>query len=127
MQLRLCDVGIAMLAMRMGSPISPLPATMLTVLALSLAVPAIAVTINNLTVTITVNGLGGTSVFRVTDINDDGVVTLNVADQLVSQIQAAFGTSTFAFPGSYTATFQVDGQTLTAALSSSDTFILEFV
>lgn len=113
--------------MRLNAPVSFVPATMLAVLAVAVAVPAIAVTINRLTVTITVDGFAGTGVFRVTDINDDGVVTLDVADQLVSQIQAAFGTSYFAFPGQYMASFEVDGKVLTATLQSSETFILNFV
>lgn len=102
---------------------------MLAVLLGAMASTTFAVTVNRLTVTITADGHTATSMFRVTDIDDDGMVTLNVADQLVADIQAAFGTSTFAFPAvtPYAATFTFDGRTLTVSLQSSDMFVLQFV
>jgi hypothetical protein len=85
-----------------------------------------AVTFHNLTVTVTVNGQTSTATFRVVDVNSDGTVSLAVGSALLSQINDAFGTTTFAFPGSFTGTFTVNGSTVTVTLSSTDTFILQF-
>jgi len=85
-----------------------------------------AVTFHNLTVTVTVNGQTSTGTFRVVDVNSDGSVSLAVGSGLLSQIKGAFGTTTFAFPGSYTGTFTVNGSTVTVTLSSTDTFTLQF-
>ena len=100
---------------------------MLAVMSVAVTAPmAHAVTFHNLTVTVTVNGQTSTSTFRVVDVNSDGTVTLAVGSGLLSQIKAAFGTTTFVFPGSYTGTFTISGSTVTVTLSSTDTFTLQF-
>ncbi len=105
---------------------------MLTVLASGLGVPsASAVTVYSLTVTASVDGQTATSTLKAVDFNDDGVIQLDVSDSTLGQIQAAFGTSEFVFPGTYTgtSTFTFHGRTITTTvtLQSDDTFILRFV
>lgn len=100
---------------------------MLAVMSVAVTAPlAHAVTFFNLSVTVTVDGHTSTGTFRVVDVNNDGMVTLAVGSGLLSQIQGAFGTTTFAFPGSFTGTFTVNGSTVTVTLSSTDMFTLQF-
>ncbi len=105
----------------------PAAIALLAVMAVTVSAPAVqAVTFYSLTVVVTVDGHTSTSTFRVVDVNDDGVVDLRVSSGLLSRIQGAFGTTTFAFPGSYTGTFTINGSTVTVTLSSSDLFTLKF-
>ena len=100
---------------------------MLAVMSVAATAPAAhAVTIDHLTVTTTIAGQTATSTLRVVDVNSDGVISLAVGSFLLSQIKGAFGTTTFAFPGSFTGTFMVNGSTVTVTLSSTDTYTLIF-
>ena len=102
---------------------------MLAVMTVSVSAPAArAVTMFSLTVTLKVSGQTATSTFRVIDVDNDGVVDLAVGSTLLSDIHSAFGTTTFAFPGSFTGTFTINGTTMTVTvtLSSTDMFVLKF-
>jgi hypothetical protein len=99
---------------------------MLAVMSVAVTAPAArAVTFYNLSVTVTVNGHTSTGTFRVVDVDSDGVVNLAVGSGLLSQVKSVFGTTTFAFPGSYTGTFTINGSPVTLTLSSTDTFTLK--
>ena len=100
---------------------------MLAVMAVSVSAPAArAVTFYSLTVKVTVSGQSSTSTFRVVDVDSDGVVDLAVGSALLANIQGTFGTTTFAFPGSYTGSFTINGFTVTVTLSSTDMYTLKF-
>ena len=101
---------------------------MLAVMAVSVSAPAArAVTFFSLTVTVTISGQSATSTFRVVDVDNDGVVDLAVGSALLSNIQGAFGTTTFAFPGTFTGTFTIIGSmTVTVTLHSTDMYVLKF-
>ena len=108
-------------------PLLPAILAFLAVMSVAATAPAAhAVTIDHLTVTVTIAGQTATSTLRVVDVNSDGVISLPVGSFLLSQIKGAFGTTTFAFPGSFTGTFMVNGSTVTVTLSSTDTFTLIF-
>ncbi len=85
------------------------------------------VTLYHLTITVTANGHTSTSAIVVPDVGGTGVITVPVSSGTLSQINGAFGTTTFAFPGSYTGTFTFSGTSFTVTLSSTDTFTLKFV
>jgi len=113
--------------LRYMKPMLPMVLAVLAVVSIAATAPAAqAVTFDHLTVTVTVNGQTATSTFRVVDVNSDGVINLPVGSSLLSRIQGTFGTTTFAFPGSYTGTFTVNGSTVTVTISSTDTFTLKF-
>ena len=110
-----------------------LPAVLALLAVMSIAATAQAahattgpVTLHSLTVTTTINGQTFTTTLKVVDTNSDGVISLAVGSGLLSRIQGAFGTTTFAFPGSFTGTFTVNGSKVTVTLSSTDTFTLIF-
>jgi len=90
------------------------------------APPARAVTIDHLTITVTANGQTSTATFQIVDLNGAGVITVPVSSSTLSRIQSAFGTTTFAFPGSFTGTFTFGTTTLTVTISSTDNFMLIF-
>ena len=105
----------------------PLVLAVLAVAAIaSTAPPARAVTIDHLTITITVNGQTSTATVPIVDLNGAGVINVPVSSSTLSRIQGAFGTATFAFPGSYTGTFTFGTTTLTVTISSQDNFMLVF-
>ena len=107
-----------------------LPTVVLLVAALSFAVAAPlahSVTYDTVKVTVTANGQTSTSTLRVPDVYGTGVVTIPVSSQTLAQIQGAFGTTTFAFPGTYTGTFTENGQTVHVTISSADTFTVKYV
>jgi len=100
---------------------------MLAVMSVAAYAPAAhAATFYNLSVTVTSGTQSSTGIFRVVDVNSDGIISVPVGSTFLSQIQSAFGTTTFAFPGSYTGTFTVNGFTFTVTVKSSDTFTLVF-
>ncbi len=121
-----------MLARLSVKPLTIGSVVMLTVLAAGFGAPsASAVTVYSLNVTVTVDGQTATTTLKAVDSNDDGVIQLDVSDSTLGQIQGAFGTGEFVFPGSYTGTFDATfhGRTVTTTvtLQSDDTFILRFV
>ena len=100
---------------------------MLAVMSVGAYAPAAhAVTIDHLTVTVTSGTQSSTGTFRVVDLNSDGIITVPVGNTLLSQINSAFGTTTFSFPGSSTGTFMANGSTFTVTIQSSDAFMLIF-
>jgi len=100
---------------------------MLAVVSVAAYAPAVhAATFYNLSVTVTFGTQSSTAAFKVVDVNSDGIITVPVGSTLLSQIQSAFGTTTFAFPGSYTGSFTVNGFTFTVTLQSADTFTIDF-
>lgn len=105
----------------------PAAIAMLAVMSFAVSAPVVqAVTLDSLTVTVTIFGHSSTSTFKVVDVDSDGVVDLAVGSGLLSRIQGAFGTTTFAFPGTFTGTFTINGSTVTVTLHSIDTFTLKF-
>jgi hypothetical protein len=114
--------------------LKPILLTLAMLAALSVAVTAPAahaqqVTTDHLTVTVsfTYNGQTQTSAFTIgVPVSSSGVVTIPVSSGVMSQINAAFGTTSFAFPGAYTGSFTLDGISFTVTLTSTDTFTLTF-
>jgi hypothetical protein len=101
---------------------------MLAALSVTLTAPAAhatGVTIDHLTVTVTVDGQTSTFTIGV-PVGSSGIDTIPVSSGVLTQIHAAFGTTTFVFPGSYTGTFTVDGINFTVTLQSTDTFTITF-
>ena len=76
---------------------------------------------------LTVSVNGHTSTLVVPDFSGTGVITIPVGSSTLSQIQGAFGMTTFAFPGTYNGEFTFNGQTFAVVLSSADHFTLQFV
>lgn len=100
----------------------------LTTLFAVLAPPvARAVTVYDLNITVTIDGFTSTSELRVLDKDDDGVIVVDVSNDLLGRIQEAFGTVEFVFPGQYTGTFSFGSRTANVTLQSDDSFILRFV
>jgi len=104
---------------------------MLAALSVALTAPAAHatghVTLYHLTITVSANGQTSTSTILVPDVSGTGVITVPVSSGTLSQINGAFGTTTFVFPGTYTGTFTFNGTTFTVTLSSTDSFTIQFV
>ena len=103
-------------------PLTIASVAMLAGVAVAMIAPsARALTVYSLTTSITYTGQTYTATYKVIDVNDDGIVTLRTSCPVRDQINTAFGTTTFAFPGSYLGTFR--GYSVT--LSSSDMYVLQ--
>lgn len=83
--------------------------------------------LHELNVTITTNGRSSTATLLLADVDGDGLVTATVSPMTLSQIEGAFGTTTFNFPGSFKGTFHVGTFTIALTLQSDDVFVLKFV
>ena len=102
---------------------------MLAALSVAFTAPAAhatGVTVDHLTITVSVNGQPPATFTLTIPVGSSGVDTIPVSSGVLSQINSAFGTTTFAFPGSFTGTFTAGGITFTVTLQSNDTFILTF-
>jgi hypothetical protein len=102
---------------------------MLAVMSVAASAPAVHATTTTfkLSVTIAIPGqTPQTFILPIVSVNGNNVFTIPVGSALLSQIQSAFKTTTFAFPGSFTGTFTVSGFTFTVTLESTDTFTLIF-
>ncbi|SRR5258708_4189438 len=106
-----------------------LPAlAMLAVMSIAASAPAVhAATTFKLSVTIAIPGqTPQTFTLPIVSESGNNVFSIAVGSALLSQIQSAFKTTTFAFPGSYTGTFAIAGFTFTVTLESVDSFTLIF-
>jgi outer membrane receptor protein involved in Fe transport len=102
---------------------------MLATLSVALTAPAAhstGVTVDHLTITVTVSGQPPATFTIAVPVSSSGVVTIPVGSGVLSQIKSAFGTTSFVFPGSYTGSFTIDGISFTVTLKSTDTFTLTF-